>query len=52
MILTRVLRQTVQWYLDNEAWWRPLVDRGDALRRLGEARPARDTRRLRRDAEM
>ena len=20
------LRHTVQWYLDNEAWWRPLVD--------------------------
>jgi dTDP-glucose 4,6-dehydratase len=20
------LRQTVQWYLDNEAWWRPLVE--------------------------
>jgi len=21
------LRQTVQWYLDNEAWWRPIQDR-------------------------
>ncbi|MCZ8137569.1 MAG: dTDP-glucose 4,6-dehydratase, partial [Porphyrobacter sp.] len=19
------LRQTLRWYLDNEAWWRPLV---------------------------
>ena len=29
------LRQTVQWYLDNESWWRPLVSKGDALNRLG-----------------
>ena len=29
------LRQTVQWYLDNEAWWRPLVERSDALGGLG-----------------
>jgi dTDP-glucose 4,6-dehydratase len=29
------LRQTVQWYLDNETWWRPLVERGDALDRIG-----------------
>lgn len=21
------LRQTLRWYLDNEAWWRPLIDR-------------------------
>jgi dTDP-glucose 4,6-dehydratase len=25
------LRQTVQWYLDNEIWWRPLVERHGAL---------------------
>jgi hypothetical protein len=25
----------VQWYLDNEAWWRPLIGRGDALGRRG-----------------
>ncbi len=29
------LRSTVQWYLDNEAWWRPLLNRSDALGRLG-----------------
>jgi dTDP-glucose 4,6-dehydratase len=29
------LRTTVQWYLDNEAWWRPLLNRSDALGRLG-----------------
>jgi dTDP-glucose 4,6-dehydratase len=29
------LRRTVQWYLDNEAWWRPLIARGDALGRRG-----------------
>ena len=28
------LRQTVQWYLDNEDWWRPLRD-GDATSRRG-----------------
>ena len=26
---------TVQWYLDNEAWWRPLYERQDVGRRLG-----------------
>ena len=29
------LRLTVQWYLDNEVWWRPLIGRGDALGRRG-----------------
>jgi len=29
------LRKTVQWYLENTAWWQPLLERGDALRRLG-----------------
>ena len=29
------LRQTVRWYLDNEAWWRPLLARGNALDRIG-----------------
>lgn len=29
------LRSTVQWYLNNEAWWRPLIDEHDALGRLG-----------------
>ena len=29
------LERTVQWYLDNEAWWRPLLDRQGALQRLG-----------------
>ena len=28
------LRQTVQWYLDNETWWRPLVERGNALAKV------------------
>ncbi len=28
------LRQTVKWYLDNETWWRPLLD-GNALERAG-----------------
>lgn len=29
------LRRTVQWYLDNEAWWRPLQSRDGVGRRLG-----------------
>jgi dTDP-glucose 4,6-dehydratase len=31
------LRQTVEWYLGNEEWWGPLVDRRAATRRLGLA---------------
>ncbi|MDI4658561.1 dTDP-glucose 4,6-dehydratase [Xanthobacter autotrophicus] len=29
------LRRTVQWYLDNEAWWRPLQARHGVGQRLG-----------------
>ncbi|MFC0279450.1 dTDP-glucose 4,6-dehydratase [Falsigemmobacter intermedius] len=29
------LARTVQWYLDNEAWWRPLQDRAGVGQRLG-----------------
>lgn len=29
------LRRTVAWYLDNEAWWRPLLDREGVGKRLG-----------------
>jgi len=29
------LRRTVQWYLDNEAWWRPLQKRAGVGQRLG-----------------
>ncbi|MEX5579961.1 dTDP-glucose 4,6-dehydratase [Pseudophaeobacter sp. A-200-2] len=29
------LAKTVQWYLDNEAWWRPLQDRHGVGQRLG-----------------
>ncbi len=29
------LRHTVQWYLDNEEWWRPLQERHDVGQRLG-----------------
>jgi dTDP-glucose 4,6-dehydratase len=29
------LRRTVRWYLDNEAWWRPLLDRRGVGERLG-----------------
>jgi dTDP-glucose 4,6-dehydratase len=31
------LRSTVRWYLDNDAWWEPLVAKGRALERLGLA---------------
>lgn len=30
------LERTVQWYLDNEAWWRPLLDRQGVGQRLGK----------------
>tara|TARA_R110002073_G_scaffold87564_25_gene208006 strand:- start:3971 stop:5008 length:1038 start_codon:yes stop_codon:yes gene_type:complete len=29
------LRRTVRWYLDNEAWWRPLLARAGVGQRLG-----------------
>ena len=29
------LEKTVQWYLDNEAWWRPLQERHGVGQRLG-----------------
>jgi dTDP-glucose 4,6-dehydratase len=29
------LERTVQWYLDNEAWWRPLLARAGVGQRLG-----------------
>jgi dTDP-glucose 4,6-dehydratase len=31
------LEKTVRWYLDNEAWWRPLVGRKYSGERLGLA---------------
>jgi dTDP-glucose 4,6-dehydratase len=31
------LRRTVRWYLDNEAWWRPLLDCKGVGERLGKA---------------
>ncbi|MDZ4088944.1 MAG: dTDP-glucose 4,6-dehydratase [Tabrizicola sp.] len=31
------LRRTVRWYLDNQAWWRPLLDRQGVGERLGKA---------------
>jgi dTDP-glucose 4,6-dehydratase len=47
--ITSGLRSTVQWYLDNETWWGPLVADNDALARLGLShgaqKPARDISR-------
>ena len=40
------LRQTVQWYLDNESWWRPVVERNSALGRLGLQRSRRKHRQI------
>lgn len=31
------LEKTVRWYLDNEAWWRPLLARAGVGKRLGRA---------------
>ncbi|MEM6339718.1 MAG: dTDP-glucose 4,6-dehydratase [Pseudomonadota bacterium] len=33
--LDQGLRRTVTWFLDNEAWWRPLLDREGVGQRLG-----------------
>ncbi len=33
--LEQGLRQTVRWYLDNEDWWRPLLNRQGVGQRLG-----------------
>ena len=30
------LEKTVQWYLDNEDWWRPLLERTGVGQRLGK----------------
>ncbi len=35
MTLDDGLRHTVRWYLDNEAWWRPLLSRQGVGQRLG-----------------
>jgi dTDP-glucose 4,6-dehydratase len=29
------IEKTVRWYLENEAWWRPIVERSDASQRQG-----------------
>ena len=31
------LRRTVRWYLDNDSWWRPLLERQGVGQRLGKA---------------
>ncbi|MAT34638.1 MAG: dTDP-glucose 4,6-dehydratase [Ponticaulis sp.] len=36
------LRKTVYWYLENEAWWRPLADRKGVGQRLGVDQAASD----------
>ncbi len=41
LTLAEGLRQTVRWYLDNEAWWRPLQDREGVGQRLGSAKPGK-----------
>ena len=33
------LERTVRWYLDNEAWWRPLLNRQGVGQRLGRVTP-------------
>jgi len=40
--LANGLRKTVHWYLENTAWWQPLSERDETLRRQGTptARPA------------
>ena len=38
MTLEEGLATTVRWYLNNEAWWRPLLERKDVGVRLGSTR--------------
>ena len=35
LTLNEGLRRTVRWYLDNQAWWQPLLARQDMGQRLG-----------------
>ena len=37
LTLDEGLERTVQWYINNEQWWRPLLDRGYLGHRLGRA---------------
>ena len=30
------IRKTVQWYLDNERWWRPIHEKKNSGQRLGK----------------
>lgn len=32
------LAQTLDWHLNNEAWWRPIRDKDDVGKRLGTKR--------------
>ncbi|HCQ63990.1 MAG TPA: dTDP-glucose 4,6-dehydratase [Rhodobacteraceae bacterium] len=41
LTLAEGLRQTVRWYLDNEAWWRPLQAREGVGQRLGSGKPGK-----------
>lgn len=36
------LEQTVRWYIDNEAWWRPLLGKAGVGTRLGEKKYSQD----------
>ena len=38
------LEKTVQWYLDNEAWWRPLQQRAGVGQRLGTGQAAAEAK--------
>ena len=40
------IERTVRWYLDNEWWWRPIVERSYARERLGLAIGAPDRRQV------
>ena len=37
------LRKTVRWYVDNQAWWQAILDRGYAARRIGLAQSVDET---------
>ncbi|MEZ6134792.1 MAG: dTDP-glucose 4,6-dehydratase [Pirellulaceae bacterium] len=39
--LKHALRMTVQWYLENQAWWQAILDGNYQLQRLGESADAK-----------
>jgi dTDP-glucose 4,6-dehydratase len=35
--IERGIRKTINWYIDNETWWREILEKKYAQNRLGES---------------